>query len=52
VALCHAVDDVGKIGFRIEAVELGRLQNGINCRGAFTAGVGTQEQEIFPGDGN
>ena len=48
----HAVDDVGEIGFRIEAVELGALQHGVEDRGAFAAGIGSEEQEILAGNGD
>ena len=35
---------------RIKAVEPGGLQHGIDHCGPFTAGIGAQEQEIFPGN--
>lgn len=50
--LCHAVDDVGEIGFGVEAVELGGLQHGVDDGGAVATGLGAEEQEIFTGDGD
>ena len=42
-----AGDDIAEIGFRIEAVELGRFDEGVHRRGAFAAAVGTGEQPVF-----
>jgi hypothetical protein len=50
--LGHPINDVGEIGFRIEPVELGGLQHGIEHRGALTAGLGTEEQKILSRHGN
>lgn len=49
---CHEVDDVGEIGFRVEPVELGGFQHGIDDGGALTAGFGAEEQIVFAGDGD
>ena len=37
-----------QIGFRIEAVEFRRTDQTVDGRRAFTAGIGTGEQEVFP----
>ena len=48
----HAIDHVGKPSLRIEAVEFGAFQHGIEDCGALAAGVGSKEQKIFAGNGN
>lgn len=41
----EAVDDVGEIGFGIEAIEDCRLQDGIEDSGAVAAGLRAEEEE-------
>jgi hypothetical protein len=50
--LGHAIDDISKIGFGIEPIELGGRQHGGERGGVFAAGLGTEEQEVFTGDGD
>ena len=50
--LCHAVNDIGEIGFRVEAVEFGGFEHGVDDGGAVAAGLGAEEQVVFTGDGN
>ena len=50
MALGHAVDDIGEIGFGAEFVELCRLQHGIEDRGLVDAGFRAQKQEVLPCD--
>ena len=45
MAAAEAVDDGGDVGFRIEAVELGGLGDGVDDRRAFAAGVGAVNAE-------
>ena len=52
MSFCHVVDDVGEIGFGIEAVELGGFEHGVDDGGALTAGFGAEEQIVFTGDGD
>ena len=46
------VDDVGQVGFRVQAIELGALDQGVEDGGAFATGVGAEEQEVLAGDGD
>ncbi len=39
---------VGDVVLRVEGVELGALNQGIDRRGAAAAGIGTSEQIILP----
>ena len=48
----HTIYDVGEVSLRIEAVEFGAFQHGIEDCGAFAAGIGSKEQEILAGNGN
>ena len=48
----HAIDDVGEVGLRIEAIHASRLNDRINVCGAQAPFVATQEEEIFPCDCN
>ena len=52
MACGYAVDHVGEVALEIEAVELGALQHGVEDRGALTARLRAQEQEVLAGDGN
>jgi hypothetical protein len=52
VASGHAVDHIGEVGFRIEAIELGALQDGVEDGGALAARLGAEEQEVLAGDGD
>ena len=52
MAAAEAVDDSGDVGFRIEAVELGGLGDGVDDRRAFAAGVGAEEQKVLPRQGD
>ena len=52
VALGHAIDHVAEPGLRIEAIELGALQHGVEDRGPLTARLRAQEQEVLAGDGD
>ena len=51
MAVCHAVDYVAKPGLRIEAIEFGALQHGIENGGTLAAGFGPEEQKVLTGDG-
>ena len=46
-ALGHAIDDVGEVGLRIEAVEPSRFDSRVYVRCAQAAFVAAQEEEIF-----
>ena len=52
VSLCHAVDDVGEIGFWIEAVELCGFEDGVDDGDAVATSLGAEEQIVFSGDGD
>lgn len=52
MSLRHTVDDVGEVGFRIEAVELGGFEHAVDDGGAPAAGFGAEQQVILPRDGN
>ena len=45
-----AVEHVGEIGLRIEAVQLGGLDDGHGAGERFAAGVGTREEPVLPAD--
>src|SRR5512132_2181276 len=47
-----AGEHVAEVGFWIEAVELGGLDQGIEGRGAFAAGVGPSKEVVLPAEGN
>ena len=49
---CHAVYDVGEVGFRVEAAQLGGFQHGLDDGGALATGFGTEEQVVFARDGD
>src|SRR6478752_7566087 len=44
--------DVGEPGLRIDAVELGRLDQGVDRRRPLPAAIGTGERPILPAEGN
>jgi hypothetical protein len=46
-----AGEHVAEVGFGIEAVELGGLDQGIEGGGAFAAGVGAGEEIVLPAEG-
>ena len=48
----NAGEHVGDIVLRVESVELGALNQGVDRRGAASAGIGASEQIIFPPYGN
>jgi hypothetical protein len=52
MAFCHAINHIGESGLRIEAIEFGALQHGIEGDGALAAGFGSEEQEVVAGDGD
>ena len=52
MAGCHALDHIGEPGLRIEAIEFGALQYGVENGGTLAAGLGSEEQEILPRYGN
>ena len=41
------VEDVPQVGFRIQAVELGRADQAVDRRGALAAAVGAGEEIVF-----
>jgi hypothetical protein len=45
-------DPAVKVGFRIETVELGALQHGVEDGSTLAAGLGAEEQEVLAGNGN
>src|SRR5436190_2183648 len=47
-----AGEQVGDVVVWVESVELGALNQGIDRRGAATAGIGASEQVILPAYGN
>jgi hypothetical protein len=47
-----AGEHVGDIVLRVETVELGGLDQGIDCRGAATTGIGAGKQVILAANGN
>src|SRR5512144_1125314 len=47
-----AGEHVAEVGFGIEAVELGGLDQGIEGSGTLSAGIRTGEEPIFPAEGN
>ena len=47
MAIGNFGDGVSQIGFRIEAVELRRLDERVDRRGALAAGVGTGEEVVL-----
>ena len=51
-ALGHLVDDAGKIGMRIEAVQFGGFNNRVNMRRAPATFVTAQEEVILSGNCN
>lgn len=48
----HAVDGTGQPGLRVQPVEPGRLQHGIEIDRPLAAGLGAQEQKILLRQGN
>ncbi|WBO60413.1 hypothetical protein GT370_06380 [Acidocella sp. MX-AZ03] len=50
--LCYAVDDIGEMGFRVEAVEFCGLEDGVDDGGALTVDLRAEEQEIFTSGGD
>ena len=52
VSLGHTGDDICEVGSRIEAVELGGFEHGIDYGCTIAAGFGADEQIVFPRDGN
>lgn len=52
MAASHAINSICEPGLRIEAIEFGALQHGVENGGALAAGFGSEEQEVRPGDGN
>jgi hypothetical protein len=47
-----AGEHVGEVVLRVETVELGALDQGIDCGGAATTGIGASEQVILAANGN
>ncbi len=45
-------DGVGEVGFRVEAVQLGGFDQGVEDGGAVAACVGPDEQEVLATDGD
>jgi len=45
-------DGVRQVGFRVEAVQLGGLDQGVEDGGALATCVGPDEQEVLATDGN
>ena len=52
VTLGRAIDHIGEPSLRIEAIEFGAFQHGVEDCGALAAGIRSEEQEIFTGNGN
>ena len=52
VTLGRAIDHIGEPSLRIEAVEFGAFQHGVEDCGALAAGIGSEEQEILAGNGD
>ncbi len=44
--------DVSKIGLRVEAVQLGRLDQGHRLGEGFATGITACEEPVFPADAN
>ncbi len=44
------IDSVGEVGFRVEAVQLGGLNQGVENGGAVAARVGSEKQEVLASD--
>jgi hypothetical protein len=42
-----AFENIGKIGLRIDAAHLGRLDDGVDTSGALSAGIGATEEIIL-----
>jgi len=47
-----AGEPVGEVVLRVEAVELGALDQGVDCCGAAAAGIGAGKQVILAAEGN
>ena len=47
----YAGEHVAEPGFRVEAVELGGFDQGVEARGAFAAGVGAGEEIVLSPEG-
>src|ERR1700722_7437628 len=45
--ICDASENVGQIGLRIDAGHLRRFDDGVDTRGARSAGIGATEEVIF-----
>jgi hypothetical protein len=52
MAFGEAVDDIGEIGFGVEPIQFCGLKNGIENGRPVAAGLGAEEQEILPGQGD
>lgn len=50
LVIVDAVEDIGEVGWRIEAVELGGLNYGHGAGKGFATGVRTGEEEVFAAD--
>ena len=50
--ISDAGEHVGDVVLRVESVELGVLDQRIDCGGAAAAGIGASEQIIFPAYGH
>lgn len=47
MSFCLAVDDIAEVGFRIEAVELGGFQHGVDDGGTLATDFGAEEQMVL-----
>src|SRR3546814_2251609 len=48
----YLLDDVGDIGLRLNPIELGGLDDGVDSGGAFAAGLRSGEQPVLAADGD
>ena len=44
---CQSIEDGGEIGLRIEAIQFGRFNDGIDGSGALTATIGTGKEPVL-----
>ena len=52
MAVGHAIDHIGEPSLRIEAVEFGAFQHGVEDCGTLAAGIGSEKQKVLAGNGN
>jgi hypothetical protein len=45
--ICDAFENIGKVGPRIDAAHLCRLDDGVDTSGALSAGIGATEEIVF-----